>query len=252
MDGRAIADDGLRALRALRGKTEPGIGRAIRTVSDYLGLGPATPVENACRAFYDEQLLTRIDVPDPGDSFYAALSSSISRADRSFERLVDKDEFRRELTALRLELFGLTLTHRVGWRREELCLKEIVWTKRYLEERGEGRTWAAMADYNKAIAEAGFRRTLHSSLHARQLIRMRVSLNESKDQSVASDCLQHYVNLYNSEATWRRGRALTALIQTLAERLDFQVNAEAQMRLQSLLHVFYDEAAQRLRSLRLV
>ena len=221
------------------------------SLADSLSAGPRSKIEAVCQAFYDRQLLSQVE-DDARDEFFAALADSIGQADRAFGRYVDQDDFRLEVIALRLELFGLALTHRVGWRRDDLCLRELTSTRRYLQERDELRVWDSMGAYNQSIAEAGL--TLNRS---RRELGRRLSLHLAASEGprakdTPSDCFVRYANRYDSEATWRNGIATTHLIRALADRLDFRPNAQGQIRLQTLLYVFYDEALQRLRRLRLV
>ena len=221
------------------------------SLADSLAAGPRSTVEAICQAFYDRQLLSRVE-DNTREEFLAALADSMGRADRAFGAYVDEDDFRIEVIALRLELFGLALTHRVGWRRDDLCLRELTTTRRYLQERDELRVWESMRAYNQSIAEAGL--TLNRSrreLGRRLSLRLAIGEATQPAKDTPGDCLVRYANRYDSEAAWRNGIATTHLIRALAEGLGFRPNAQGQIRLQTLLYVFYDEAMQRLRSVRI-
>ena len=68
---------------------------------------PKVGVEEFCREFYDTQIFPPIVVgEDVGAVYWETAFKSAVEADSSFEA-VDLVAFKREMTALRLELFGL-------------------------------------------------------------------------------------------------------------------------------------------------
>ena len=227
-----------------------GFFHLVQSLTDSLSTEPRATVEGVCYTFYDRQLLSG---PDDGlkEQFFESLEDSIAEADRAFANYVDEEEFRLEITALRLELFGLALTQRVGWRRDDFCRRELVATRRYLQERDELRIWTSMGVYNQAIADAELWLNPSRLMRGRRL-GLRLGLTDAwQNQGVPDGCLLRYINRHRAGTAWRQGIAVTSLIKAFSERLEFRPNAQGQMRLYALLHVFYDEAAQRLKGLRL-
>jgi hypothetical protein len=215
--------------------------------------GPVVNLEEICHDFYDRQLLSGTPTEDARESFFDSLEQTIARADFAFAQYVEEEEFRFELTALRLELFGLALYHAVHHDRERLCLRELAATEKYLKERDELRLWEAMGVYNQGIVQNAFRRR-HVERRARGgRLSTRLELNERwLPRGVSHTCISRYVNRGESDDSWRTGQALTALMQTLTRRLGVPLNAQAQLRMHSLVYLFHDEPYERLRNLRLV
>ncbi len=187
-----------------------------------------------CRQFCSGQLdLPETLRPDVGDNFYATVFASVGDADRSF-RDVELDAFAREVVALRLELFGLALTHQLGWQRASHSLQELSVTRDFLFERGEERLWSIMGDYNRAIADAAMRTTHRRIDRGRLLISLRLELFERWPASlVPQECVARYANRYDTLRCWLQGQALIHL-----------------MRMQSMVSLFSDEAVQRVSNVR--
>jgi len=242
-----MADEPFRILKSM---AKERLGGLLQSAADSLGSGPTALVEDVCRAFYDDQLLTRLDGTDAAGAFFDAVWESMARADRDFADEVDEDAFRMELTAIRFELFGLALTRRAGWRREDLCLKELVTTRAYLERRGELRLWEAIYVYNREIAEVGVRLVPDEVGRGRVLNQHRIRLAQRYGANVPRDCLEHYVNRYYAGDAWSSGQAMLGLMQALSERLGYRVNGDAQMRLHILFNTFHDEAERRWKAVR--
>lgn len=221
-----------------------------QSLSDSLATGPRSTVEDVCRAFYDRQLLTGVE-GDKRQQFFESLEDSMVDADEVFSFSVDEEDFQLEVTALRLELFGLAFTNRVGWRRQDLCLRELQTTHRYLKERDELRIWTGMGAYNQAIADGDLWLNPMRMMRGRRMQSL-AFIDKWQDTSPQDGTLIRYINRRDADAAWRHGIAATQLMKTFSQRMDFRPNAHGQMRLHALLHVFYDEALQGLKSARIV
>jgi hypothetical protein len=222
-----------------------------QSLSDSLSSGPRATVEDVCRSFYDRQLLTTGDDGDRRQQFFESLEESMIDADEVFSFSVEEEDFQIEVTALRLELFGLAFTQRVGWRREDLCLRELTTTLRYLKERDELRIWASMGAYNQAIADGDLWLNPMRLQRGRRL--QRLAFNDKWQEGGPQESgLLRYINRKDAVAAWQHGIAATQMMKTFSRRMDFRPNAQGQMRLHALLHVFYDEALQGLRGVRIV
>src|SRR5687767_10883285 len=101
------------------------LGDWVRSLTTPPPTGPRTAVEDVCNDFYDHQLLSGASGQDAREGFFESFEDAIARADGAFAQLVDEDDFRVELTALRFELFGLAVTHAVYGRKEDVCLREL-------------------------------------------------------------------------------------------------------------------------------
>jgi hypothetical protein len=172
-------------------------------------------------------------------------------ADEVFSFSVDEEDFQLEVTALRLELFGLAFTNRVGWHREGLCLRELQTTHAYLKSRDEERIWKGMGAYNQAIADGDLWLNPMRMMQGRRMHHFAFS-DKWSDLGPQDGSLIRYINRRGATAAWRNGIAATQLMKTFSQRMDFRPNARGQMRLHALLHVFYDESLQGLKAIRIV
>jgi hypothetical protein len=75
---------------------------------------------------------------------------TLSEVAPSFEG-VDKSLFRREMTALRLEMFALAWLHRFN---AEKSFEQSSCTRRYLEEIGNLDIWEIMHEYTHVVSES--------------------------------------------------------------------------------------------------
>ena len=88
-------------------------------------------------------------------SFFDAAYDSIIKIDKLFST-VDKNTFRQEMMALRMELIGLSFYFHNS-KRDELLLAQSVFTKNYLRDNGSLEIWETMHEYNKVISESSMR-----------------------------------------------------------------------------------------------
>lgn len=118
-----------------------------------------TSIEDFCQQFYDSQIFfVKTCEDDVASAFWEGTLNFVAEADPSLAQ-VDRDLFRREMTALYMELFGfawMRYLHGESWSEEKfLCLqKEVVLTKSYLEKNGHLDIWETMLAYNEAIASS--------------------------------------------------------------------------------------------------
>lgn len=121
---------------------------------------PKTSIEDFCREFYDSQIFCGKTGDEGGAStFWQNAFTSITKSDPSLAK-VDRDLFRREMTALRMELFGLALVHFFEQQSKEYAqdytkcmMREVVFTKSYLEQNGHLDIWEIMLCYNETIGD---------------------------------------------------------------------------------------------------
>jgi len=89
---------------------------------------------------------------DASVAFCETVLKAVREADPSFAA-VDPAVFWTEMTALRVELFGLAWVHHLI-RDKKCLLRQIAFTKSYLDDNKQPEIWDAMADYNHAIAQS--------------------------------------------------------------------------------------------------
>jgi hypothetical protein len=111
---------------------------------------PQSSVEEICRGFYDRDIFnaTVRDI-DVWSEYLDTVFKHAAEADPSFAR-VDRSQFQREMTALRVELFGLAWADR--FKGDEEVLAQFEFAKRYLEQIGRSDIWPIMRDYSAWIS----------------------------------------------------------------------------------------------------
>jgi len=115
---------------------------------------PKMGIEEFCREFYDTYIFHPIKLPDGediGSAFWNSAFNFVVEADQSFA-LIDRAVFRREMTALRLELLALAWGHK--FKREKFTIPQSVFTRRYLEENEKFELWEIMGEYNQVVAQS--------------------------------------------------------------------------------------------------
>ena len=111
-----------------------------------------TSIEDFCKSFYDSQIF--LVNKDYWTFTIDSLRQQISEADQSFS-LVDVDSFWHEWTALRIALFTSAFTIRVKLKLEYM-VREVIFTKRYLEQIQRADLWHTLLDYNDVIDHSVF------------------------------------------------------------------------------------------------
>ena len=111
-------------------------------------------VEGLCRLFFDWGLFrSTVMGVDRWSSGLEPIFGWAAEADSSFAR-VDRAQFQREMTALRMELFLLALLCLHGDDSEVAARR---FTKRYLEEIGQVDLYEIMSTFNHMLAETTVR-----------------------------------------------------------------------------------------------
>lgn len=115
-------------------------------------------IEDCCRDFYDSQIfkkkISNITSMDFWSDFLAQSKTLIAEDDQTFSA-VDSDSFWHEMTALRMAIFALAFTIRVKLKLEDM-VREVYFTKRYLENNQRVDLWHTLLDYNDVIDHSAF------------------------------------------------------------------------------------------------
>lgn len=237
--------DGRMEVRAVH-KLIEALRRAKR-IRRFYRHKPMMTVDEFCRVFYETYIfVAATDGHDVRLRFWDKVFDSVVKADQSFSG-IDRTVFRREMTALQLELFGLAWMHHFRleqyWGAEEkYTLAEIAFTKNYMEENGHIEIWNTMSAYNETIAAAMLHpRTeavdrdfeplisLASSLslvvtHRKFEESIKAQMKEEWGKSVGSDCATRLVNRVSTRDDWGGCPILIMLTMTLVERLGWKTD----------------------------
>jgi hypothetical protein len=157
------------------------------------------------------------------------------------------------MTALRVELFGLAWVHQV--KRDEYMLREIIFTKGYLDHSEHPDIWDVMADYNKAISDSSFETATEQPARRTNIM----LLNELRfnffkkwvEAGVDDQCAARVANRLGTELAWSASITPPMLVDTLVRRLRCELNSEGRFRLAAVAFGLYRGAKETIKSVRI-
>ena len=237
-------------------------------------------VEEFCRQFYDDVVLHPV-IGEQGsnEDWCARILHSIVEADRSFAA-VDRSVFRREMTALHIELFGLAWLYR--FKHNRFTIPQSIFTRQYLQTNGKLEIWDSMAEYNKVVSESTFPTPTSIEMHTKLGKQMQQGIERSKttfvrtfrwevfkkwaDANVADPSAPTEEELKLGSCVFQvMGRLLAdirkndcmlakALVMKLVERVgyDASLNAEALLRLAGIILALYEGAERTLEDIKVL
>lgn len=235
---------------------------------DRTGLGvpthrPESIVEKVCRDFYDPQIFhPSVDL----QIFWQTMFDSVVEADHLFAS-IDQAQFRREMTAIRMDLFGLALSHK--FKGTKSALAESFFTKRYLDENGTPDIWDIMGEYNQMVARStvvnadgkqkegriGRAQIVGSNASRVKLFNDWAELNIGKRPPTEEDkerlrCVARVANRIGADVRRADCVATKLLCSRLADRLgcDPKLKSEALFRLAAIVFGLYAGAEEYLKS----
>ena len=227
---------------------------------------PKVSIEEFCRQFYDTDVFnpTVLAGVDVGEAFWETAFNSVVEAAKSFEA-VDRAKFRHEMTALRMELFGLAWMHK--FKRGELTIPQSVFTRHYLEKNGKIEIWDMMVEYNQATADSvtltatgermkdwqvvKYNKTKLDILIKKWLPRLEAQGREINQELV--DCAAAVANRIGADIRKNDCILVKRLTVRLADRLgcDISLNSEALFRLGVVIFGLYEGATEAIKGVNL-
>jgi hypothetical protein len=249
---------------------------------------PEMSIEECCRGFYDSQIFKaetvtdftkyQADTPDiPRIDFWSHLVASfknyVAEDDPSFSA-VDSDILWREMTALRMAVFGLECSLKVR-HKEDLIVRQVLFTKRYLENNGRQDVWDAMKIYNQVIGDSAYTKADGQAVDKKSMWGRRrwVFVNEMRwgmfkgwvdantgdpdhltpEEEEKAACLMAALCRVCSDMTRADCIATKLLALTLTERLGCHanLNRKAKFKLGTIVHSFHTGAEGYLKSVTL-
>ncbi len=226
-------------------------------------------VEEFCRHFYDDVIFHPVIAgQDFNEVWWDNVFHSVIEADKSFA-VIDKSNFIREMTALRLELFGLAWLYK--FKDERFTIPQSIFTMQYLEKNGKRDIWDAMRDYGLVVAQSAFLTQTGEQLDGSTALgRGRITFVNSfrmevfkkfastnyKDRSSPTeeektrmDCITAVINRMLSEPK----RAVQPLAEKLVERLGCgtSLNSRALFAIASVIYGLYQGAKESIKNIKL-
>jgi len=231
------------------------------------GREPKGNIEEFCKQFYDRNIFhaPAIASTDAASLFCGTYYDTIVKADPSFA-WIDKTLFRREMDAIRLELFAFAWD--LIFRDEKFKIPQSVFTRRYLEKENHPEYWDIMCEYNRAVAQSATMDKNGKAMEGRQgqaritfvnSYRFGVfkewnnknkALQDSspKDFDYQGECLGRVINRLCSDIDWADGVVKLALARTLASRLGYghekKLNTEAASTMMAIIFGLYKGATE--------
>jgi len=195
-----------------------------------------------CEFFYREVVAdstpmmvpgTTLALPDMSDINSKAAAHCLAEVvavDPTFSSM-DTELFEREIAALRLECFALAWEHkftddkRTRAADQMRTLPQALLMREYLVRNGQDAIWAAMLDYNQAVARSSQKSVPTDERKGRAVLAFRNSLKfgladtwiTSVGESHAEAC-GHALNLFFTEEAWASGWTGSALVYALLRR----------------------------------
>lgn len=116
---------------------------------------PKTTIEDSCKTFYGFLFSNKEEIKEDSWAFHLEkVKEIVTEADQSFSS-VNTDLLWQEMTALHMEVFALAFTFRVKLKLEDM-VREVFFTKHYLENNQRLELWYALLDYNDVIDHSAF------------------------------------------------------------------------------------------------
>lgn len=237
----------------------------------FLSRKPKIGIEEFCQHFYDSQIFhATIAGGDVWSGFLETVFRSVAEVDQSFA-VIDLGVFKREMAALRLELFALAWGHK--FRQEKFTIPQSIFTRRYLERNGKLEIWDIMGEYNQAVAQSATLTVTGAQMEGR-IARARItSLNLSRsnifdkwaeanigdpsaptdEESTLANCVARVANRIGADIRRNDCILVKRLTARLADRVncDPNLSAEALFRLGAVIFGFHEGAMEAIKSVNL-
>lgn len=185
--------------------------------------GQEVTLEDFCRDFYEKNILGyAVSSVRVVESYSDVVRNLIIETDQNFSE-VTLQQFTREMTLMYFELFSLAWLHKF---KEKLGLAQTIFTKKYLQEKGDIDIWQDLMEYNQAIADSvTFGKTKENPTDRGYLAfiySIRFNLYEEYyKKGYDRECVARLCNRLFAENAWKNNITATLLMFTLFKRLGF-------------------------------
>lgn len=208
--------------------------------------------------FYDSQVFHPIiDGQDLKWLIIDTAYDSMCKIDNIFSA-VDRDVFRKEMIAVRMEMVALAFIHKI--KDMQQLLNQSAFTKRYLDENSHSGIWDIMGEYNQSIAFSSTKiadSEREENTIATMLNEMRTNLFEEYMKKYSRDgidghCITRICNREGSEVAWDNQVTIRYLMARLADRVgcDQGIDSDVLMAIASTIWGFYEGAEEAVKSIK--
>ena len=202
---------------------------------------PKVAIGGVCGEFYNSRVFRpTLARKKRAPIVWDAVLKAIQDVDYSVS-LVDQTVFVDELNALRIELFGLAWVHHL--KDEDYIIREILFTKKYLDDMNRSNIWEGMGHYNRAIVDSA------DQVQERQGEREALTATWA-GSGVDPECSTRAVNRLSTVEAWERGIIPERLVDTFADRIGCQLQPPGKAKLQEIIEQLYDDALREIKSVK--
>ena len=213
-------------------------------------------VQDFFQDFYDSQVFHPVIAgQDMKWSYIDTAYDSIVKIDKLFNS-VDRNVFRKEMMAVRMEMVGLAFTHKI--KNKEQLLNQSLFTEDYLNKIAQSEIWDIMGEYNQAIARSSTDITKGERASRATIVminNMRILLWEEYLKKYYKDgmdktCIARICNREGCEVAWGKHVTDRYLMARLADRVgcNESINPDALMVVASVIWGFYQGAKEAIKS----
>ncbi|MBN1176917.1 MAG: hypothetical protein JXA51_04475 [Dehalococcoidales bacterium] len=208
-------------------------------------------VKDFFQDFYDSQVFHPVIAgQDMKWTYIDTAYDSVVKIDRLFTS-VDRNTFRKEMIALRMEMIGLVFTHNI--KKKEQLLNQSLFTKDYLDENAQSEIWDIMGEYNQSIAmstDIGKNEKELIETNERRMSLFEEYMNKYHKDDMDITCIARICNREGCEVAWEKQYTLMRLMSRFAARVECSenINQDALTTIISVIWGFYQGAKEAIKS----
>lgn len=228
------------------------------SIMGLLSRKPKVTIQEFCQHFYDTYIFNAlIGGADVDLEWWQNAYNSITEVDESFKS-VDFSKFKEEMTALRMELFGLAWQQK--FKSEQYIIPQSFFTRLYLQKIDKMQIWDIMGEYNQKIAMSNTVTDTGKQVGMAQITKLNLARQNmfnkwcednisNKDALTDEDkwrsvCVARVANRIGADIRHPNCATIIQLAARLAVRLDCDtyINSEAVFRLSALIFGLHEGA----------
>lgn len=203
---------------------------------------PKMSIGGVCGEYYNNNVFRpMITTKKGGPLVWDAFLKNIENVDYA-AAAADEELFKREFFALRMELFGLAWAHLQ--KEEDFLVREILFTRKYLDDMQRTEIWESMDDYNKTILRSA--ESMNPRQGQREQVVMRLVNNGLEEEPA-----RRVVNRAGSESSWTEGLISGLLSDTFKDRIDCQLRSQGLQIVEGSIKDIYKEAEKTIKSFKI-
>jgi hypothetical protein len=217
---------------------------------------PKVNLEDFCTEFYNSTMLRGEVVGEKTmPAVWEGVFKTLVDGDRPFAT-VDRNLFIQEVTALRLELFALAWGKK--FKKDKFRILQSIFTRHYLEKRGQSEIWEIMAAYNQAIADSVTLNANEERTRNRRVVKailardgmfnkwtradVAIPSAPADEEESLTDSVSRVANRIGADVRQDEAVCTRQLVHRLADRLRCTPSPEVETTLMLLIMTAYGEA----------